>query len=104
MPGADVKGVTDRARRRDRNIRENGMDKSMAENFYKESCEASKQRMATGYEHYKQVLPDVKQHIKQGIARVNNDQQKKETIDAWKKVGGKVQEIRDKITKVKKPQ
>jgi len=46
-----------------------GMDKKQAEKFYKESCEASKERMKTGDQHYKQVVPNFKVLEKQGVVK-----------------------------------
>ena len=46
-----------------------GMDKKQAEKFYKESCEASKERVKTGDQHYKQVLPNFKVLEKQGVVK-----------------------------------
>ena len=46
-----------------------GMDKKQAEKFYKESCEASKERVKTGDQHYKQVVPNFKVLEKQGVVK-----------------------------------
>jgi len=43
-----------------------GMDKKAAEKFYKESCEASKERMKSGGQHYKKMVPDFDYLEKQG--------------------------------------
>ena len=37
-----------------------GMDKQTAEKFYQESCEASKDRVKSGGQHYRKVMPNFK--------------------------------------------
>lgn len=44
-----------------------GMDKEQAEQFLKESCEASKDRVKSGGQHYKKVVPDFKALEQQGL-------------------------------------
>tara|TARA_R100001510_G_C7528152_1_gene120729 strand:- start:62 stop:622 length:561 start_codon:yes stop_codon:yes gene_type:complete len=52
-----------------------GMDKSQAEKFYKESCEASKDRIKSGDQHYKRVVPNWKVLEKEGkVKRVDSGQ------------------------------
>ena len=43
-----------------------GMDKKQATKFYEESIEASKERQKTGEEHYKKMVPNLKQMEAQG--------------------------------------
>ena len=43
-----------------------GMDKKQAEKFYKESIEASKERVKSGHQHYKKVVPNFKVLEQQG--------------------------------------
>ena len=52
-----------------------GMDKKQAEKFYQESCEASKERVKSGEQHYKKVVPNYKVLAEQGQARRLNDQE-----------------------------
>ena len=52
-----------------------GMDKKQAETFYKESIEASKERIKTGHQHYKKVVPNYKVLEKQGIVKRNTSDQ-----------------------------
>lgn len=52
-----------------------GMDKKQAEKFYQESCEASKERVKSGDQHYKRVVPNYKVLAEQGQARRLNDQE-----------------------------
>jgi len=54
-----------------------GMDKKAAEKFYKESVEATKERIKTGDQHYKKVVPNFEVLEKQGLVkrRKQNDAQ-----------------------------
>jgi hypothetical protein len=63
-----------------------GMDKKQAEKFYKESVEASKERVKSGSEHYKRVVPNYKVLAEQGQARRLNDQERADKIQNLKKV------------------
>jgi putative FmdB family regulatory protein len=67
-------------------FRRDGMPKEMAEEFYKLSIQASKERMAENG-HYKEVVPNVKQQLKDGLVRANDDKKKAETIEKYKKIG-----------------
>jgi hypothetical protein len=49
------KSLKERAR-----FAQDGMDKKQAEKFYNESIEASKERVKTGDQHYKKVMPNFK--------------------------------------------
>jgi len=52
-----------------------GMDKKQADKFYKESSEAIKERIQTGHEHYKRVVPNFKVLEREGkIKRVSPEQ------------------------------
>lgn len=72
-PAAKVKGITDRSLRQQRRFEQYGMDRSAAETFYKESIEASRERISKMKEVYKKVSPDMDYHIKKGNARLAND-------------------------------
>ena len=62
-----------------------GMDKKQAEKFYKESCEASKERIKTGDQHYKRVIPNMKVLEAQGkVTRVADGQATKNREDLKK--------------------
>ena len=61
-----------------------GMDKVQAEKFYKESVEASKQRIKTGDQHYKPVHPNFKVLAEQGLATKLTDQQRADKIQNLK--------------------
>jgi len=63
-----------------------GMDKKQAEKFYKESVEASKERVKSGTEHYKRVVPNYKVLAEQGQARKLNDQERADKIQNLKNV------------------
>jgi hypothetical protein len=52
-----------------------GMDKKQAEKFYKESCEASKDRVKSGDQHYKRVVPNFKVLEQEGLAKRVSDEQ-----------------------------
>ena len=52
-----------------------GMDKVQAEKFYKESTAAIKERIKTGDQHYKRVVPNWKVLEKEGVVkRTSSDQ------------------------------
>lgn len=53
-----------------------GMDKQQAEKFYKESIEASKERVKTGDQHYKRVDPNYKVLEKQGVVKRNTSERR----------------------------
>ena len=61
-----------------------GMDKVQAEQFYKESIEASKERQKTGGQHYKKVSPDYEQFRAEGKAVRLTDQETAEKIQRLK--------------------
>lgn len=54
-----------------------GMDKKQANKFYEESIAASKERIKTGEQHYKKVVPNFKVLEQQGLVkrRTQNDTQ-----------------------------
>jgi len=51
-----------------------GMDKKQAHKFYEESIEASKNRVKTGDQHYKKVVPNFKVLEKQGVVKRRSKQ------------------------------
>tara|TARA_Y100001938_G_scaffold126710_1_gene178894 strand:- start:1706 stop:2263 length:558 start_codon:yes stop_codon:yes gene_type:complete len=63
-----------------------GMDKKQAETFYKESIEATKDRVKTGHQHYKKVVPNYEVLAKHGYARKLNDQERANKIQNLKNV------------------
>lgn len=54
-----MKGNCFTNRQRERRFHEYGMNKKQAENFYKESMQASKERISSMREVYKDVVPDM---------------------------------------------
>jgi len=46
-----------------------GMDKKQAETFYKESIDSTKERVKSGHQHYKKVVPNFKVLEKQGVVK-----------------------------------
>jgi hypothetical protein len=60
------------------------MDKKQAEKFYQESCEASKERVKSGGQHYKKVVPNYKVLAEQGQVRRLNDQERADKIQNLK--------------------
>lgn len=79
--GGWVKGICFTNKERERKFYEKGMDKQQATEFYKQSMEASKERMQTGGTHYKQVVPDMNYMRKTGQVKKVSDKKKKERID-----------------------
>jgi len=70
-------------RERERKFHEKGMGKKQAENFYKESIQASWERRETMGEVYKKVVPDIDHLRKHGVIKKANDKRvavKKEYI------------------------
>ena len=61
-----------------------GMDKKQAETFYKESMEATKERVKSGHQHYKKVVPNYKVLAEQGVVRKLNDQERADKIQNLK--------------------
>ena len=53
-----------------------GMDRQQSEKFYKESVEASKERVKSGGEHYKQIVPNYEVLEKQGQVKRLTDEQR----------------------------
>ena len=62
-----------------------GMDKKQAEVFYKESIQASKERMTSGDQHYKKMVPDYEVLQKEGRAKRLTDQQTSQKIENLKR-------------------
>ena len=54
----------------------NGMDKKQAETFYNESIASTKERVKSGHQHYKKVVPNMKVLEQQGMVkrRTKDDQ------------------------------
>ena len=52
-----------------------GMDKKQADQFLEEACQSSKDRVKSGDQHYKRVVPNYKVLAEQGKARRLNDQE-----------------------------
>jgi hypothetical protein len=67
-----------------RRFHQEGMDKKQAEKFYQESCEASKERVKSGGQHYKKVVPNYKVLAEQGQVRKLNDQERADKIQNLK--------------------
>jgi len=61
-----------------------GMDKQQAQTFYKESMEATKERVKSGGQHYKKVVPNYKVLAEQGQVRRLNDQERADKIQNLK--------------------
>lgn len=99
MPGGFMKGVCDRKMREMKRFNVEGYNKQQAENFYKESIEASKERMKTGGQHYKEVMPDLKHHLKHGMIKINDDKKKANLIDKYKSLGSKILDVKSGKTK-----
>jgi len=67
-----------------------GMDKKQAEQFLKESCEASKDRVKSGGQHYKRVVPDYEAMHRQGKVRRLNDQERADKIESLKRTNSMI--------------
>jgi hypothetical protein len=67
-----------------------GMDKAQAEQFLKESCEASKDRVKSGEQHYKKVVPNYEVLRQQGKVKRLNDQQRADKIQNLKNINRSV--------------
>ena len=73
------------AKRERQRYAKDGMDKKQAEQFYKESVEASKERVKSGGQHYKKVVPNYEVLRKQGQVRRLNDQERADKIQNLKR-------------------
>ena len=67
-----------------------GMDKKQADQFLEESCQASKDRVKSGDQHYKRVVPNYKVLAEQGKARRLNDQESANKIENLKRTNASV--------------
>tara|TARA_R110002094_G_scaffold107519_1_gene105797 strand:+ start:1111 stop:1719 length:609 start_codon:yes stop_codon:yes gene_type:complete len=67
-----------------------GMDKKQAEQFYKESIEASKERVKSGDQHYKKIVPHYETLEKEGIVKRNNDQETANKIETLKRANQQI--------------
>ena len=61
-----------------------GMDKKQATKFYEESIAATKERVKSGHQHYKKVVPNYKVLADQGQVRKLNDQERADKIQHLK--------------------
>ena len=92
-----VKGNCFTNRERERRFYEKGMDKQQATEFYKESMRASKERINSGHQHYKQVAPDLDVLRKNGKIKKVNDKKKAERIESIKKMNQHLTKLTDTI-------
>lgn len=76
IPEGFTKGNCFINRERERKFHENGMSKEQATEFYKNSIEASKERIQSAGVHYKQVVPDMKHFEKHGMAKRTSEDKK----------------------------
>jgi len=83
---ARIKGNSAQNRSRERDFMANGYNKEQAHKFYKESMEASKERMKTMGEVYKPVAVNPQELVKQGQAKKLSDKEKAQKIEIGKKV------------------
>lgn len=72
-----VKGLGVHAFHRERELYEKGLNKQQAENFYKESMQASKERISTMGEVYKKVDFNMPVLAKKGLAKKTDNVTKK---------------------------
>lgn len=83
-------------RERERKFYLNGMNKKQAESFYKESMQASKERIATMGDVYKRVEPNLPELQKMGKAKKLND---KETAEKREKSKVVTRELNKRVSK-----
>lgn len=86
MAAVHIKGITGKILRREEKLRNEGMDKELAHQFYKDSIQASKERMSTMGEVYKKVDCDFDTMVKTGQAKKISDKQKAEKLKVGKQV------------------
>lgn len=70
-----MKGDCHTNRVRMRKYHEKGLDKDSAHEFYNEAMDASKRTIATGWKHYKRMVPNVKKGIEDGIVRRRTEEE-----------------------------
>lgn len=85
-----MKGNSFNNRQRERKFHEYGMNKKQAENFYKESMQASKERIATMGEVYKRVDPNPTELAAMGRAKKLNDKETAAKKETAKKVNAEL--------------
>lgn len=78
------------AMRERRRFATEGMDKKQAEQFYKEAVQASKERMETGGQHYKKIVPHYETLRKEGKVRKLNDQERADKIELLKRANQQI--------------
>ena len=61
-----------------------GMDKDTAEEFYKGSIKQSEKTIATGWQHYKKVTPDIKKMREAGVVTKRTEKAAKESVERAK--------------------
>jgi len=86
-----MKGNCFTNRERERKFHMKGLNRKQAENFYKESIEASKERISTMGEVYKKVDPDIDHLRNTGQIKKINDKQRAEKIENLKKANIELQ-------------
>jgi hypothetical protein len=92
--GAWCKGVCFTNIERERKFYQKGMDKQQATEFYKNSMQASKERIAEGRQHYKKVDMDVNHYAKHGMVKPTKNKAKK--IEAIHKLNAELVKPLDK--------
>jgi hypothetical protein len=85
-----MKGNCFANRERERKFHEHGMNKKQAENFYKESMQASKERISTMKEVYKEVVANPVELSKMGKARKLTDKESAQKRENAKKIGAEL--------------
>lgn len=85
-----MKGNSFTNRQRERKFHEHGLNKRQAENFYKESMQASRERIDTMGEVYKKVAPNPEELSKMGRARKLNDKEVTAKEETAKKVNSEL--------------
>lgn len=86
-------------RERERKFHLSGMNKKQAENFYKESMQASKDRMADMGQVYKKVVPDMEYMRNNGKVKKLNDKDRAAKKERLEKVNIELNKRRPNKTK-----
>lgn len=88
------KGVCFTNIERERKFYQKGMDRKQATEFYKDSMQASKERMSQGKQHYKKVDMDVNHYAKHGMVKPTKNKAKK--VEAIHKLNAELVKPLDK--------
>lgn len=101
-----MKGDCHTNRMRQRNYWEKGMDKDTAEEYYAGAIKNTKAGIATGWQHYSKMTPNIKKGKELGLISERSDKESKDAMNFSKKLTENVYNDlgRDMKQSLQKPQ